>query len=151
MTSPPGNYDDPSLVINVDPDGLYSQLAVLSGLAETMAGYLGSFVDTLNNLTLSWVGPASTEGQELLTKWRNAMTALFGSGSATGSNSDGAFQRIAECVGMAGINYAEAEDTNQKILLNLAASLNPNSSAAAPPPGRDQNDGPIAENAPPPP
>jgi uncharacterized protein YukE len=144
LTTPPSNYDDPSLLIRVDPDNMFSHVGDMTSEAQVIGDAITAIVGIWNNLKLGWVGTSASEAQDFSTNWVNAVTALFGNGAA-----GGAFQKIADAVGMASTNYGEAESSNEQMFLTLIKSLGSSSSSTAvPPPTRDQQQGPVTETAP---
>jgi hypothetical protein len=134
------------MLIRVDPDNLFSQVANLTTAADLINDSLTAIVGVWNNLRLGWVGSTAAAAQEFNTEWTNACTLLFGSsdGSVVG-----AFQRVAQSVGIAAINYGEVEQGNTQMFMGLVTSLGSSSSTTPPPPpSRDQQQGPVTEIAP---
>jgi hypothetical protein len=134
------------MLIRVDPDDLYTQVGRLATAGKLIGDTLTAMVGVWNNLRLGWVGNSATEAQDFNTELNNAFTELFGSsdGSVVG-----AFQRVADSVGIASINYGEAEQGIEQMFMSLVNALGSSSStAAAPPPSRDQQQGPVTEIAP---
>jgi hypothetical protein len=132
------------MLIRVDPDNLFSQVTNLATAADLINDSLTTIVGVWNNLKLGWVGSTAAAAQEFNTEWTNACTLLFGSsdGSVVG-----AFQRVAQSVGIASINYGEVEQGNTQMFMSFVSALG-SPSSTAPPPSRDQQQGPVTEIAP---
>lgn len=141
---PPSNYDDPSLQILVDPVDMFSHVSDMQNQAQAVSDAINTIVGIWNGLTLGWVGTSASAAQDFNAQWTAAIQALFGTQADPQS---GAFSKIASAVGMASINYGEAEDSNQKMFQSLTNDLN-SPSSNLPPPSRDDNQGPITETAP---
>jgi uncharacterized protein YukE len=135
----PYNYDDPSLLLKVNPDRIWSDATgALSKLGQEIEEFLNSALTTMGGTRLSWMGKTSDEVQGFVDKLNTAASNMFGT--------KGAFNALTNAVATAGNNYAQAEDSNQKMFNDFTASIN--SPGPQPPPTRDQEQGPITENAP---
>lgn len=142
---PPSNYDDPSLLIQVNPNSLWSYATVdMVNEGQAIADAITAIVGIWNSLRLGWAGATADAVQAFSAKWAAAVEALFGTQADPNS---GAFAMIANAVAQAAGNYAEAEDSNQKMFLKLSNSIT-SPSGTPPPPTRDQDQGPITETAP---
>jgi uncharacterized protein YukE len=146
MVQMPSNYDDGGLLIRVDPDSVFRYATVdIMNEAKVMANAISTISQTWTNLQLGWVGTSAQEAQDFNNQWNQAIDRLFGTVKDPAS---GALPKIAEAVATAAVNYAEAEDAVTKTFRGFTDNQNPQS---APPPGRNQNQGPVTENAPAPP
>jgi hypothetical protein len=147
IVGPPGNYDDAGILLRVDPDTLYSYATVdMTQESQVIVDAINNIVGIWNNLKLSWAGTTAEEAQDFSNRWNSAVEALFGTQDKP---EDGAFPRLADAVDYASINYGVAEDAIVRMFQSLTNGLN--SPPHGTPPTRDQNQGPITENAPPPP
>jgi hypothetical protein len=145
--APPSNYDNAGLLIRIDPGNVFFHVGDMQYEAQAIGDAITAIVGIWNNLRLGWVGTTAAEAQDFNTRWVAAVQALFGTSADPKS---GALPRIADAVAYAAINYGEAEDSNQKMFQSLTNDLN-SPPGTPPPPTRDQNQGPITENAPAPP
>ncbi|MFG2041281.1 WXG100 family type VII secretion target [Dactylosporangium sp. NPDC048998] len=144
----PPYYGDQSLVIRVDPDGMFvtmNQALVLYG--QGVADSIKRIIDIWNNLKLGWVGDTADEAKAFNDAWATAMINLFG----TDENPDvGILTHIADAVILASINYGEAEDSVNKMFQQMSTSMIAGRVAgglgAHGDPSRHLNDGPITEN-----
>jgi hypothetical protein len=141
---PPGNYDDASLQILVDRDGMFARVSDMQNEAQLIANATIAIVGIWNDLKLGWAGSSASEAQQCNTEWTVAVQAL--SGTAADPDS-GAFSKVAQAVALASINYGEAEDSNQKMFRGLTISLNA-PPGNLPPPSRSDSQSPITETAP---
>jgi len=145
---PPSDYDDAGMLIQVDPNTLYSYATVdMVNEADLIAQSISSIVEIWNNLRLGWAGATADEAHDFNDRWVHAVEGLFGTKDHP---EDGAFPQLASAVDAASINYGEAEDTVMKMFQSLTHDLN-SPPSTPPPPTRDQNQGPVTESAPPPP
>ena len=142
----PAYYDDASLVIKVDPDGMFvtmNQALVLDG--QAIATSINRVVDIWNNLKLGWVGNTADEAKAFNDAWSAAMTNLFGTDK---DPEVGILNQIANGVITASINYGEAEVSVNKMFLDMKNALlgSGSGSGGQSDPSRHLNDGPITEN-----
>ncbi len=144
----PGNYDDTSMTIRVDPDSMYRLATVdMANHAQTISDAIHGIVQTWNGLKLGWAGTTASEVQDFNSKWTQAVSWLFGTKSHPKS---GALPKIADGVDLASINYGVAEDTVVKNFFNLSNSVDIGALAglSQPQPGspaRNQGQGPVTE------
>jgi uncharacterized protein YukE len=139
IVAAPINYNDSGMDIRVDPTAMFAHATVdMPAEATVVADSINRINDIWQNLALGWVGTTADEAQDFNNRWNGAIVALFGSPAATGS---GVLSEIAQAVGVAAINYGEAEDTIRKMFVGLT-----NGGGTAGPPDRNQNDGPVTEN-----
>jgi hypothetical protein len=148
IVEPPSNYDNANIMIRVDPNTLYACAAVdMTQESQVIVDAINSIVGIWNNLRLGWAGATADQAQDFSNRWLSAVNAFFGTKD---NPEDGAFPRIIDAVLTAADNYGQAEDTNVQMFRALADELN-SPPSTPPPPTRDQNQGPITENAPAPP
>ena len=144
---PPSNYDDTSLQILVDPDGMFARVSDMQNEAQAVGDAITAIVGIWNDLKLAWVGSSASEAQQFNAAWTAAIQALFGT---TADPDSGAFSKVAQAVAMASVNYGEAEDSNKQMFQGLTASLKA-PPGSLPPPSRSESQGPVTETAPAPP
>jgi uncharacterized protein YukE len=141
-------YDDASTLIKVDPDNLFTRANVdMMNNANVIADAISSIVQTWNGLALGWAGATAAEAQDFSDRWTEAVRRLFGTKD---DPTLGVLPKMASGVAMASINYGEAEATIEEMFLTLYSSLAGPSDSPVPP-TRDQDQGPVTENAPAPP
>jgi hypothetical protein len=117
----PQVYDDPSLVIKVNPDGLFLCAdGDIPMFSERIVESLNRIVDVWKGLKLGWVGNTSDEAEAFNRAWKTAMTRLFGSESDPES---GIVNQIASAVATASGNYAQTEHIVTQMFLGISAAL----------------------------
>lgn len=139
----PPYYGDVNLVIKVDPDTMYREVAVVMPTYGTqIADSINRIVDVWNGLKLGWVGTTADEAQAFNDAWSAAITKLFGTQDDPTS---GILSHIGNAVALASINYGEAESIVTQMFRDMSNAL-----AQAPTgsnPGRNITGGPINENS----
>lgn len=146
IVAAPANYNDAGMVIRVDPGAMFQGGNRVITEANGIMDIINRVVNIWNNLNIGWIGTSATEAQDYLNRWTQAIQNLFGTDANPGS---GALPELAAAAEQAAINYAEAEKMNAMMFEGLGFSLASNDPNGPPP--RNSNDGPISENAPPPP
>jgi hypothetical protein len=151
VLSPPSNYDDPSLLIQIDPNSLFLYATVnLVNAGTVISDLLNAVFGVWNNLTSNnpgvggWVGDTANQVQDFSTRCNNACQLMFGTQADPDS---GAFTVMANALADTAINFGEAEDTNQKMFLSFINGIN-SPPGNPPPPARNDYDAPITETAP---
>lgn len=138
IVAAPANYNDAGMVIRVDPGAMFQGANLVITQANGIMDNVNRVVDIFNNLTVGWVGTTSAEAQDFGNRFDQSVQNLAN-----------ALQEMGQGTAQAAINYAVTERINAEMFSGLGfslASADPNG-----PPPRNSNDGPISENAPPPP
>ena len=103
---PPDNYDDPSYVIDVDPNEMWTCVNLMVSFGKGSADAVSSVINTWNALNVSWMGSSASTAQSYMNSLNNAIGQLLGTKS---DPSAGAFNIVSNGIGNASINYAATE------------------------------------------
>jgi uncharacterized protein YukE len=141
----PANYDNAGMVIQVDPDAMYTDATTtMRTHGDSMAEHISSINDTWNGLKLGWMGRTADEAQSFNDQWNAAIKSLFGTEE---DPSSGVLNKIEVAVHYASVNYGVAEDVVVKMFNQIAAAIgNPSGSPDSGP--KSHTDGPITETFP---
>jgi hypothetical protein len=143
--SKPANYDNRGLVIQVDPDTMYTDAtSTMKAYGDSIADDISSINDTWNGLKLGWMGRTADEAQSFNDKWNAAVRSLFGTKDGPMA---GVLNRIQAAVHYASVNYGVAEGVVVTMFNGMEDAIrNPSSSSDSGP--KDTTDGPITETFP---
>jgi uncharacterized protein YukE len=103
----------------------------LTSLAKDIANHLESILNTLDNLSLSWVGQSQQLENTYNQEWQAAVSTLFG----TSKNPEkGVLVQVAAALASAAANYAAAEYWGQGAYLQFMIGLTSGSGSTSSPP-----------------
>ena len=135
----PDNYNSRDLVIDVDPGHMWSvATVVLPDGARLIINSLNQINGIWAGLQVGWAGVTADEAQDFGHRWNTTMTYLFGSADEEDS---GLLPKIAKGLGLAAINYGEAEDSVQKMFKGFSADGGGDGSDQ-----RNDDEGPVTEH-----
>ena len=139
-----GNYNSSSIGINVDQMSLWNYGKTdIPSIMEMLVASVDRIHTAWNGLKLGWAGTTADEAQDFNERWNAALAELFGSKEHPGQS---VLSKIAVAVQTAAMNYAVAEHGVLKMFDSFYSSIiEPGGTVQ--PPVRDENQGPITENA----
>ncbi len=141
----PANYDNAGIVIQVDPDAMYTDATTtMRTHGESIADSISSINDTWNGLKLGWMGRTADEAQSFNDEWNAAIKSLFGTKD---DPSTGVLNKIEVAVHYASVNYGVAEDVVVKMFNDIESAIR-DPSGSSDTKHESHTDGPITETFP---
>jgi hypothetical protein len=137
----PELYDDPGIVIDVNPDGMFQAVTgPMTAHGKEVADCINEIVKIWNGLKLGWMGRTADEVRDFSERWTASITQLFGTPDDPKS---GALSVIGNAVASAAGNYGQAEDIVMKTFDKVTEALGNESGSWSG--SRSVTDAPITE------